>query len=212
MKSGLRASLILAVTAFSIGAQSQTAQRDEALHPNVELKLRIIPDKETYSRDEDVSARIEFINLTDKTLCFPEPAQGAEVSGSGYLTTRAALVNPTEGMKFEDELLIDHYGGGPTFPREKLVSEIEQSWVKLAPNQAYVVTSAKATLNLHSTGPWRLWATYNPPECSYNVAECMLYLKSTAESVGCTVPEKAVTAKSVMVNVVPPPEQKQSIK
>jgi len=83
-----------------------------------------------------------------------------------------------------------------------------ESWVKLAPNQVYVVKLTKALVNLRSSGQWQLKATYQPPQCSFNFDECMKYLRSEAKKVGCTVPEIRISAESIQVNVAPPPDQK----
>jgi hypothetical protein len=50
--------------------------RDKTPQPKVpELKIRIVPSKEKYTLRLKVLAKTEFTNLTDKTLCFPEPSQ-----------------------------------------------------------------------------------------------------------------------------------------
>jgi hypothetical protein len=200
---------MLTIAASSICAQSQTSVKSKTIRSSPpELKVKVISGKETYSLREDVFTKTEFLNLTDKTLCFPEPAQDVQVDGSGYLTVTAGHVNPETRQFEEEESFIEHYPGGLTFPREKLVSEIEQSWVKLPPNQVYVLKSTKQRVNLSTSGQWQLRATYSPPECSYNVAECTRYLRSAAASLGCTVPGLVVRAKPATVNVLPPPDQK----
>jgi hypothetical protein len=205
--------ILLAILASSICAQSQTSVKSKTIRPSPpELRVKVISSKETYFLREDVFTKTEFLNLTDKTLCFPEPAQDVQVDGSGYLTVTAGHVNAETRQFEEEEFFIDHYSGGLTFPREKLVSEIEQSWVKLPPNQVYVLKSTRQRVNLSTSGQWQLRAAYHPPACSFNVAECTRYLRSAAESIGCTVPETVVIAEPGAVNVVPTPEQKQSIK
>jgi len=201
--------VMLVVAAFSVGVQSKTSDKKKALHPKTpELKLRIVPDKETYVLYERVFAKAELLNLTDKTQCFPEPAQGVEVPSSGYLVTTAGLLDPPENEQSESDQFLEGFCGGLTWPAEKLRSEIEESWVKLAPNQVYVVKLTKALVNLRSSGQWQLKATYQPPQCSFNFDECMKYLRSEAKKVGCTVPEIRISAESIQVNVAPPPDQK----
>jgi len=213
LKLAFRGALALAIATPSIFAQSHPSDTKIASHTKVpELELRIIPDKETYVLSEAISAKMELVNLTERTMCFPEPSQGGqEVVAIGSLSTQLVRID-TNGKQVEGDRFIDHYDGGPTWPREKLRSEIEQSWVKLAPNQTYTLKSGKSKLSVDSIGRWQFMATYNPPGCSFNVAECMNYLRSAAESVGCSVPEMVVKALPVTITVVAPPEPKQSIK
>jgi len=195
-------SVVCVIAGYSICAYSQNAEK-KAVHPQApELRLRIIPDNETYFLHDKIVTRTEFVNLTDKTLCFPEPAQDCEVTSSGSLTTTSEPVGTGERDWFHCHM----DGGGAS--REKLVAEIEQHWIKLAPNAAYITKSAEAQWDLSVVGQWRLKATYAPPECAFNIVECTKDLKSAAQAVGCTVPEKVNSADPVIVNVVPPPEQK----
>ncbi len=212
LKRVFRVLLVFAAGAASICAQVHFSDRGISSQPKTpELELRIIPDKETYVLNEAIFAKMEIVNLTDRTLCFPEPSQTHEIVATGFLSTRLSRIDKN-GKKVERDFFVDHYDGGPTWPREKLLSEIEQSWVKLAPNQTYRLKSGKSRLSVDAIGQYQFTTTYNPPECSFNVAECMNYLRSTAESVGCSVPKTLVTALPVYLTVVAPPEPKQSIK
>ena len=62
------------VTLWSLIARAQKAG-DPVPKKKPELKLRIVIEKETYSLNEKLFAKIEFTNLTNTTLCFPEPEQ-----------------------------------------------------------------------------------------------------------------------------------------
>jgi hypothetical protein len=200
--------LMLAVAALSVTAQLQTSVKSKTIRPSPpELKVTVISSKETYFLREDVFTKTEFLNLTDKTLCFPEPSQDCEITGTGsVITSGEALVAE------ERETFVCHADSRGR-PREELLTEIEQHWIKLAPNAAYTTKLAKAQVSLSVIGPWRLKAIYHPPECSFSTAaECASYLQSAAQRVGCVVPEVVVTAAPVTVSVVPPPDQKQSIK
>ena len=74
--------IMIAVAASSICAQSQTSVKSKTIRPSPpELKVKVISSKETYFLREDVFTKTEFLNLTDKTLCFPEPAQDCENHG-----------------------------------------------------------------------------------------------------------------------------------
>jgi len=200
--------IMLAIAASSICAQSQTSVESKTIRPSPpELRVKVISSKETYFLREDVFSKAEFLNLTDKTLCFPEPAQDCEITGTGsVITSGEALVAE------ERETFVCHADSRGR-PREELLTEMEQHWIKLAPNAAYTTKLAKAQVRLSVVGPWRLKAIYHPPECSFSTAaECASYLQSAAQRVGCVVPEVVVTAAPVTVNVVPPPDQKQGIK
>jgi hypothetical protein len=204
VKTSLGVLLVLTLLAFPSFAQTRTAEKKKALQPkSPELSLRIVPDKGTYVLREKVFTKTEFVNRTDKTLCFPEPSLDGQDEASGYLTMRVVSLNP-DGSSIGNDQFLEHFPGGMAWPREKLLSEIEERWIKLAPNQVYVAKSR--TANLSSTGKWQLSAIYNPPECPFNIAECTLYVKSAAQSVGCVVPEMVVTSPSAAINVVAPPE------
>ena len=201
--------MMLAVAVLSVGALSKTTEKKKARSPGPpELKLRIVPAKEAYFQYERVFANAELVNLTGKTLCFPEPAQGVEVP-DGYLTATAALLNPPEAEQSEDDQFVEIFTVRSNWPGEKLRAEIQDSWVKLAPNQVYVVKLKKSVAYLHFSGQWQLTATYQPPECSFG--NCSKYLQSEAKKVGCTVPEIRVSTEPITVDAVPRPEQ-QSIK
>ena len=186
---------VVALSVCSITVLSQPAKKADQKMP--ELKIRIIPDKQTYALHEVVFTRTEFTNLTDKTLCFPEPVQGKAVS-TGYLITDADAPNN------ERDRFIEVFDGGLTWPREKLLLEIERNWLKLAPNSTHTTKSAPVQVKLDIPGEWHLRATYHPVECSFNYQECMKYLISAAEEVGCFVPEVSAEAKPVAITVLPP--------
>jgi len=195
---------MIAVAVCSVGIQPQSSEKNKALHPKApELKLRIIPDKETYSVHDKVFTKTEFTNLTDKTLCFPEPIQGQAVPTSGYLMTEADRPDAQDRDRF-----IEVFDGVGEWPRDKLLAEIEKSWIKVPPNAVYVTKPVDAIVDLQVRGPWRLRTSYYPPEGSFNPAKYRDYLQSTAQTVGCTVPEITVSANPVTVNVVPPLGQK----
>jgi hypothetical protein len=191
----------LAVGACAISVPAQTAGK--ALpHKAPELKIRIVPSKETYALHEKVFTKTEFTNLTDKTLCFPKPAQACQNTGSGSLITTGEAVATGEGEQF-----ICHIDARGT-PREELLREIEEQWVKVAPGAVHTSKTAGAQVNLDTPGQWRLKAAYHPPEASFgNTTEFRTFLQSTAERVGCAVPEMYVSAEPVTVNVVTPPPQ-----
>ena len=185
-------------------ATAQPQTKDRTPSPKApELKLRIVPNKNTYVLHEIVFTHVEFTNLTDKTLCFPELGPDAEVPTSGYLTIEGDSPDGQERDRF-----IEVFDGGGVAGREKLLSEIEKNWIKVAPNAAYITKATDSKVDLLAAGKWRLRAVYHPPEGSFNPAGYREFLQSTAQTVGCTVPEKFVSAEPVAINVIPPPDQK----
>ena len=183
---------------YSPFARSQASAHSR--HSRVgEFKLRIIPDKETYSLTDKLSTTKEFTNLTRETLCFPEPAEEVEEPAQGYLITKT--IGPDGAA--EDEQFIEHYSGGGTWPQDKLVKEIREQWIWLAPNAIYLTVPRVNIAKLETPGQRRLEATYRPPEGSYRPVEFRDYLETAARIAGCTVPHKVVSAKQVVVNVSP---------
>ena len=200
--------IMLAIAALSVSAQLQTAQKNKTFRAKApELRLRIIPDKETYVLHEKIFTKTELLNLTDKTLCFPVPDQQCEDTNSGSVITTGEVAASAPSDQF-----ICHLDGGGV-PRDRLFTDVEQHWIKIAPNAAHMTKSSEAHVSLAVVGRWRLKAIYQPPEAAFGDAvEYRAYLQAAAEKFGCTVPEIEATARPVIVSVVPPPEQKQSIK
>ena len=200
--------IMLAVPALSVSAHLQTAQKNKTFRPKApELRLRIIPDKETYVLHEKIFTKTELLNLTDKTLCFPVPDQQCEDTYSGSLITTGEDAASAPGDQF-----ICHLDGGGV-PRDRLFTDVEQHWIKIAPNAAQMTKSSEAHVSLATLGRWRLQAIYHPPEAAFGDAvEYRAYLQAAAEKFGCTVPEIEATAKPVTVSIVPPPDQNQSVK
>jgi hypothetical protein len=164
-----------------------------------ELKLQIIPEKETYSLADRLSVRTEFTNITGRTLCFPQPSQKDEVPAQGYVITEAIGPPDTPG---EDHFL-DHYDGGGTWPLDKLVQEIRERWIWLAPNAVYRTGLAQIRTNFSTPGQWRLEAAYHSPEGSFHPAEFRKYLSTAGRIAGCTVPQSVVSAEPISLSVSP---------
>jgi hypothetical protein len=200
MKRGvlLAVTLVLWTGRFYPFAWSQTSAIP-VLSKRAELQMRIVPDKATYSLKDKLATAIEFINLTEKTLCFPKPSRQTEVPARGFV--RITTIGP-KGSD-EGELLIDHYDGGITWPVEKLAQEIREQWIWLAPNAVYRTSPEQTIAELRVSGQWRLEATYRPPEGSFHPAESKNYLNSAAQIAGCSVPQKVVSAHPISVIVSP---------
>ncbi len=188
----------------SIAARPQTANDLPASAAPL-LKLRIILGKETYALHEPLFIKTEFTNLSDRTLCFPKPEQGRTVPVQGYLVT-GVIAPPGDN---EVEKFIEVFDGGGVWPREKLLSEIKQRWIWLPPHEVYVSDPAQVQTELNFPGNWQIEETYQPPEGSFDRAgEYRKYLKTTALSVGCTLPETEVSTQPVTISVMAAPEKK----
>jgi len=199
----LTVSLVFTVTVLTIGAPSQTV--DKKNRPETPLlRLTMISSKDTYALKEGILIKTIFTNQSDKTLCFPKPEQEIEVPAQGYLTIK--IVGPPGAS--EIEAFIDHIDGRGTWPREKLLLEIKQRWIKLPPNETYTTALERVRATPDSPGQWRLTETYLPPEGSFGGDAYRNELKSAANNAGCTLPETEVSAETIMINVVAAPEKK----
>lgn len=189
---------VCSICAFSQGPENALPRKAP------ELKLKIIPGKTIYALHEKAFTKAEFTNVSSKILCFPEPVQDCMDSVPGYLITKGAPVNSRE----EVEQFICVIDRAVPWPREKLVTEIEQHWIKLAPNGVYVTKSADVQVNLSVPGQWQFEATYHPPEGAFHPAESRSYLQSAAQIVGCTIPDAEVSAEPIRINVSSTSDQK----
>ena len=173
------------------------AQDNKPLAETPELKLRVIPEKETFRLIEKVFTKTEFVNVSAKTLCFPKPTTDYEETYPGYVTT---LAEAPDNSPFE--VFLEHYDSLPPWPDRRLLSEIRSRWIKLEPSALYVTDSAMVQANLELAGTWHLVSTYHPPESAFNSASSRSRLASAAESTGCTIPHE-VSSPPVSIEVVP---------
>lgn len=183
-----------------ICALSQTSE-NTAPQKIPELKLRIIPSKETFAVDEKVFTKLEFTNLSDKTLCFPQPARVCtnDFPGSAVTTGHQGNENPDQ--------ILDHYDGQSLGTRKHLLSEIQKHWIKLPPKGVYLTDSAEAQVTLSLVGQWKLESTYVYPQTAFGGARARKFLSSTAERAGCTIPTTEATAEPVSISVIPAPDE-----
>ena len=190
-------SILFVLSAFGLSSVATRSQVAREAHPSStpELKLKTVLTKQTYNLNENVVTQAVFTNLSEKTLCFPKPDQERINSMQGYLTTKPT---PPPGNQ-ETEVFIDVIDGRGVWPRDKLLREIQQHWVKVSPKMEYTTESVQVKVNLKWPGEWRLQKTYRPPEGSYREQ-----LKSAAMSVGCTLPEGPVSAEVVTITVAAP--------
>lgn len=119
----IRTVLLLLCAGLCIPNGWPQASRKPANAAVAELRIRIIPDKETYKLNSKLSAATEFTNLTDKTLCFPKPSQVPEMPWRGIVAIRA--IGPVGAAS--EERFLEHYDGGGTWPLEKLVQKSGKS-------------------------------------------------------------------------------------
>jgi hypothetical protein len=174
---------------------SQTSVKTKP--PQPELKLRLLPEKETYGLNEPLLTRIELTNLTDGTLCFPEPAQGYENPIQGSVR----LVGYGPNGRDRDHFL-EHFAG--VFPSDdKLLEEIEKRWIKLRPNQIYLTKRTVAPFQLDTPGEWRIYGGYDAPVASFNSKASKERLRVLAEKAGCSPPSLDVFAPVLTIRVVP---------
>jgi hypothetical protein len=165
-----------------------------------QLKVRIVADKEIYTLNERVMVKVEFTNLTSKTLCFPVPNQDCGSTRTGSVVTTGESVNGG------GEQFICHLDGGGAAGAE-LESEIKDRWIKLPPNAVYVTKGAEAQATLSEVGDWRLTASYPPPEPAFD-GDYKKVLQSSAENAGCNLPDKSVVARPKIINVFPAPKNR----
>jgi hypothetical protein len=160
------------------------------------LALKVLPEKTECFVDEKALAKVELANHSDKTFCFPPPDLECTNTRSGSAIVQGVA---PPGAPQSDVFIchIDGRGWG-----KELVSAIKEKWIKLSPGGVYSTKLAAAQVALHTAGPWRLKASYRPPEAHFgNAAEYRQYLQEGAQQVGCVIPEHAVSAEPVTINV-----------
>jgi hypothetical protein len=192
MNYALVLALLSGISLLCLGQAS-----DKSKPTKVELKLKVLPEKEIYHLNEPLLTRTEFTNRTDRTLCFPEPAQGFENPIQGSVR----LVGYGPAGRDRDHFL-EHFDGG--FPSDdKLLEEIEQRWIKLGPNQIYLTSMTMALFQLDTPGDWRIYGAYDAPVASFNSKDSKERLRAVAEKAGCTPPSLDAFAPVVTIRVVP---------
>ena len=191
--------LLFCCFSVSLGARPTANRAQVAGNGPVQeslLKMEILLPKETYRSTEDISTATSFLNLSDKTLCFPKPAQEQINSVQGFLSTKViAPVGDGDAEMFID--VVDTRG---TWPRDKLVQEIKSKWVKLLPGHEYATESAQLKQKFDRPGEWQVQRTYSPPHGSAQYREM---IQSASAIVGCTVPLAKVSTETVTITIVP---------
>jgi len=80
--------------------------------------------------------------------------------------------------------------------------EIQNRWIKIAPNAVYVTRSADAQVGLDILGAWTLYAKYDPPQGAFDPAGFRKYIETAAQEQGCAVPTEAALAEPATITVV----------
>jgi hypothetical protein len=200
MLQPLTFSLALALGILAIGTPAQTLPSvDQPGTPL--LQLKIISSKETYAVNETILTKTIFINLSDKTVCFPEPVQQVHVPEQGYLAIQVERRGGPEREQF-----LGAFHGRPSLPHEKLLLEINQKWIKLPPNETYTTESVRAPAPIDTPGQWQLHETYFPPQGSFS-ASYRNKLEAAAKEVGCVLPVTQVSNETASINIIAPPEK-----
>lgn len=185
---------LAALAMWSPLARSQKSTKP-ATKKKPQLKLRIVVEKETYFLNEKLFTKTEFTNLTNTTLCFPEPEQRFEDPVVGDLTVLGT------GPKGSRDYFVEHFDG--VMPDdEKLLADTQQTWIQLGPNQTYVTRRAPARFELDTPGEWKLRAEYTAPVAPFNPEGSRERLRNLAQKVGCTPPEIDATSAIERISVV----------
>jgi hypothetical protein len=164
-------------TSFS-QAKGKTAGRRSP-----DLAITISPEETHYGLHEEIGASCELTNLTDETLCFPPPEDGC------YFSMSASLLNPngTGGVG-----LGSGCGSEQSSPLG-LISDLEQRWVKLSPNQTRL-THCLSEIELPSTGTWTVYSTYHAVKLTSEES-------SNLEPFGCRVPKHDVRSRPIKIEI-----------
>jgi len=178
---------------------AQTVKKAAGVTKKPELKIEIISDKQTYSKDRSVFTETRFTNRSLNILCFPEPDQTAETHEKGFLSR---VVLPPPNAPAGDQFF-EHFDGATMPAREELIRKIKEDWIWLNPGGVHVSPSVLLRTELNTPGHWGLKAFYHPPEGSFNSVGFRAYLNSAARSAGCSIPQGAVSAEPVGFTVLP---------
>ncbi len=164
------------------------------------MKLRVLPEKQTYAPHEKIRLKAEFTNRSDRPLCFPKPDLECVNSVAGYVAVEASAPgNPRDRHEFV--CVVDDLAPAP----EELPREIKRNWIKVPVGQVYAMEFKTTRAQLDSPGQWRLQATYHPPTgASYDPRKSKRDMDLAARKAGCLVPATSVPADPVLVEIAPP--------
>jgi hypothetical protein len=197
MDRRVRAPLTAAVIIACCVCTLAKTQLHDSSQETLDLKVRVIPDKNIFVLHEKVYTRVEFRNLGPKTYCFPKPSRHCTNDYPGSAVTSG---RPVANHGDFDQFICHYDGGGPR--TSDLELEIKQHWVMLAPSAVYVSDRAEAKVDLNLLGEWRLETTYSQPQGAVNPAAVKKYLASNAESAACILPPAPIKSEPVTVQAV----------
>ena len=129
MQATARVLSLLLVLSFHLPSRSARTPQVPTASPKAEPGLSIVLDKEAYSKGEKLLTKSRFTNISEETLCFPEPPQGEIVAKNGVLSATVTRPDGSEDTEFPK--LFD---ARATWPREKLVQEIKERCIWLRPD------------------------------------------------------------------------------
>jgi hypothetical protein len=152
-----------------------------------QIKLEVIPTKETYSVGEDVVVKYKLTNPSDMTVCFPRPDTRGEDELKGDVRTRAI------NSESEKEMFIQGFYRRDARTDQELLEDANENWIKLAPGLSYVTEEARPLGDL-AAGDWRLQSRYSPPHLRGRA-------KLIVDALSCTPPEIGATSKLVKVKI-----------
>jgi len=178
---------------------AQTVKKTTGVAKKPELRIEIIPDRQTYSKGSSVFTETRFTNTSLNILCFPEPDQTSETPEKGFISR--VLLPPPNALA--QDQFIEHFDGATTSAREEPIRKIKEDWIWLNPGGIHVSPSVLLRTELNTPGHWGLKALYHPPEGAFKPVAFRAYLNSAARSAGCSIPQAAVSAEPVGFSVLP---------
>ena len=193
---GVKASVICTASLLLIVVLPQSLTQKTATAEKPELALSVILGVENYSLRENVSPKARFTNVSNATLCFPEPPLEYVSADSGVLATTLRAPEGHDNSQF-----LEVFDGAGPRSREELLQQVKKRWVWLRPSESYTTKSVPLKTTLDVPGQWRIEMSYRPPEGSFRPAKYRKYLSSVAKSAGCTLPQVEIAAEPIGFSV-----------
>jgi hypothetical protein len=190
-KASLDLTVVVALVVTLVWAQSSQCQQRKkppSRRPP-DLSLTIIPAKTIDTLHERLHARYELTNQSDETLCFPPP-DGCDFATRGSVPNADGTGGVGGGIGC---------GAERSIPQDFL-TDVEQRWVKLPPNQTYL-TQDFSGIEFTDLGKWDVESDFRPLELSGEE-------KGILKSVGCRAPQHRISSPSVEIQVVEPLPEK----
>lgn len=154
------------------------------------MKLNLLFQKENFKASETPIVRIELLNISTETLCFPPPNDECTNPATGSVEVKGA---PVKGGEYDQ--FICHIDG-----RGLTDEQFRKSWIRLAPGASYTTKPRETQVKLSVAGEWRFKAIYRPPEDSFGTTY-RKRLEAVANQAGCTLPRSYIPSVPVVVTV-----------